>query len=77
MFFKKKKEADAPRQLQMPKEIHDEMYQATLNILKTAMAHPDLPNLQMTPEQLLDKCCPPGMFSEAERTQLLKDALGQ
>ena len=74
MFFKKKKESDARQTVQMPKEMKNEMYQATLSILKTVLAQPDSP---MTPEQILDQCCPPGMFSDEERAQLLKDARGQ
>ena len=74
MFFKKKKEPDVPKQIPMPEEIQTEMYQSVLKLLKTALAQPDF---QMTAEEFLDKTCPPGMFSEEERAQLLKDARGQ
>ena len=74
MFFKKKKEPDVPQQIQMPKDMKAEMYQAVLSILKTALAQPDS---SITPEQILEQACPPGMFSEEERAQLLKDARGQ
>jgi hypothetical protein len=74
MFFKKKKEPDVPKQSQMQKELSTEMYQSVLSLLKTALAQPDF---QMTAEEFLDKTCPPDMFSEEERAQLLKDARGQ
>ena len=75
MFFKKKKEEPAAPQLnKMPGDLHSEMYQTLLGTLKIALS---LPNRTMTPEQLLDKICPNGMFSDEKRAQMLKEALGQ
>jgi hypothetical protein len=76
MFFKKKKQ-EAPAaepQVRMPGSLHTEMYQAFLKLMKTALAQPDL---TMSPEELLDKICPPGMFSDEERAKLLQEAAEQ
>lgn len=75
MFFKKKKEEPAASQQPgIPGELHSRMYQTMLRALKIALSQP---NRTMTPEQLLDKICPNSMFTEEERAQMLKEALGQ
>ena len=75
MFFKKKKqESAAPLQSPLPEDLHTEMYGTFLNALKAALSQP---NPAMTPEQLAEKLIPQTLFSDAERAQMLKEALGQ
>ena len=75
MFFKKKKEESAEQPIiKLPGDLHEEWYQTILGVMKTAFSQP---NCTMTPEQLLEKICPPGMFTEEERTKLLKEATEQ
>lgn len=74
MFFKKKKEQPKPTVAMLPDDLRAEMYNTLLNALKTALSQPDR---TMTPEQILDKICPPGMFSEEDRARMLRGALGQ
>ena len=71
MFFKKKKQESAAP---LPEDLHTEMYGTFLNALKAALSQP---NPAMTPEQLAEKLIPQTLFSDAERAQMLKEALGQ
>lgn len=74
MFFKKKAKAAEQPQVKIPNDLHTEMYQTFLNALKAALSQP---NPAMTPEQLAEKLIPQSVFSDAERAQMLKEALGQ
>lgn len=79
MFFKKKQKAAEPVRMDLPKtdlpaDLHGEMYRTFLEALKTALAQPQT---DMTPEQLAEKIIPKSVFSDAERAQMLKEALGQ
>ena len=76
MFFRKKRKpippvkTDPPK-MDLPSDLHGQMYQTFLAALQTALAqpHPD-----MTPEQLAEKIIPKSVFSDAERAQMLKEA---
>ncbi|MBR6106772.1 MAG: hypothetical protein IKQ39_02065 [Oscillospiraceae bacterium] len=71
MFFRnKKKEPEHPA----AEGLHAVMYDTVLNLLKTALSQP---NQTITPEELAEKLCPAGFFSEEERAQLLQEALGK
>ena len=79
MFFKKKQKAAEPvkpdlPQMNPPTDLHGEMYRTFLEALKTALAQPQA---DMTPEQLAEIIIPKSVFSDAERAQMLKEALGQ
>ena len=75
MFFKKKKqETPAKPMLPVQEDVRSEMYQAILQVMKTALTQP---NRTMPPEELLEKLCPAGLFSEEERAKLLQEALEQ
>ena len=73
MFFKKKKEEPASPAVKMPDPMRQEMYQAILDVMKTALADP---NCTMTPEQLFNKINP-GVFTAEECAKLLKEATEQ
>ena len=71
---KKKEKPAAEPQVRMPGELHTKMYQTFLGVMKTALAQP---NRTMSAEELLDKICPAGLFSDEERAKLLQEAREQ
>ena len=75
MFFKKKKqETPAKPMLPVQEDVRSEMYQAILQVMKTALSDP---SCQDTPEALFAKICPPGFFTEEDCARLLKEATEQ